>query len=280
MKKLIVFLGVLFFYSCTYIKDDKSVSNDLVLVKGGFFVNQNSNLYKRDVRVNDFYISRTEITQKEWVRVMGTNPSRYKGDDLPVEMVSWYDCIAYCIQRSKQEGLQPYYKILKDSIDEFNKSEYDTVKCVISIYPLSNGYRLPKEIEWEYAAGGGQLSKSYTYSGGNDMNTIAWYWRNCGDQFLTENWNYQILENNHGRTRPVASKTPNELGLFDMTGNVREWCEDWFENQEIPSGHFRSHRGGGWIGVEMFMKNNDRDYFEANGIGPDQGFRVCRNVGE
>lgn len=279
MNKIIptlLLINLIFFYSC---KNDKKNPQDdtFVLVKGGTFINNKSNLYQKNAFIADFYMSKTEVTQREWIAIMGDNPSKFKGENLPVETVRWYDCIEFCINKSLKDNLQPYYEIFKDSIDVYNKSEFDSVKWVIRVYPEANGYRLPTEAEWEYAASGGQLSKSYEYSGSNTIDEVAWYWRNCGDTILTEEWNYRILENNHCRTRPVGIKSPNELGLYDMTGNVREWCEDWFENHEIPYGEFRSQRGGGWIGIENYMKFNDRDYFEANGLGPDQGFRICRN---
>ncbi|AXT57199.1 formylglycine-generating enzyme family protein [Aquimarina sp. MMG015] len=280
MQKILFYfvLGVLIlFYSCVS-KDSKSHVNDnLILIKGGSFVNKKSNLYGKNVVVNDFYIGKSEVTQKEWKDIMINNPSRFKGDSLPVEMVSWYDCVEFCIKKSIKEGLLPYYKIYKDSVDEFNKSEFDSIKWLVKKNPKANGYRLPTEIEWEYAAGGGQLSKNYSYSGDDTVEEIAWYWRNSGDTILIEKWDYRRLEQNHCRTHPVSSKKPNELGLYDLTGNVREWCDDWYEDDGIPRGHFRSQRGGGWIGLELHCKNDDRGYFEADGIGPDQGFRVCRN---
>lgn len=265
-------------YSCIEKKSNKKIlSDDFILVEGGTFINKKSNLYGKNAFINDFYMSKTEVTQQGWMKVMRNNPSKFKGDNLPVEMVSWYDCVEFCIKKSEKEGLQPYYKIYEDSIDTLNKSEFDSIKWLVKINPNANGYRLPTEAEWEYTAGGGQLSKNYSYSGSNNIDEVAWFWRNSGDTILTEKWDYRILENNHCKTRPVGIKKSNELGLYDMTGNVREWCEDWFENYEITPGHFRSQRGGGWIGIEIYCKNDDRGYFEANGIGPDQGFRICRN---
>lgn len=87
-----------------------------------------------------------------------------------------------------------------------------------------------------------------------------------------------MLENNRNRTKPVGSKNPNELGLYDMSGNVREWCEDWFEDGEVSSGLVRVQRGGGWIGAEYRCESANRHSFEASGKGPDQGFRVCRSI--
>lgn len=142
----------------------------------------------------------------------------------------------------------------------------------------ANGYRLPTEAEWEYAASGGQLSKGYSFSGIDDINDVAWYWRNCGNKFLNGNWDYKILKQNNYKTHSAGQKQPNELGIYDMTGNVREWCEDWFEDYENPAGLYRSQRGSGWIGVQKYSHFYERGNFEANGIGSDQGFRLCRNI--
>ncbi|WP_299435524.1 formylglycine-generating enzyme family protein [uncultured Aquimarina sp.] len=280
MRRILLyfFVGVLYmFNSCDEEKTKRVFNDDLILVKGGTFINKESNLYQKNAHVKDFYLSKNEVTQKEWVEIMGNNPSRFKGDSLPVEMVSWYDCVEFCIRKSIKRGLLPYYKIYKDSIDKFNTSEFDKIKWLVKKNPKANGYRLPTEIEWEYASGGGQLSENYSYSGSNNINEIAWYWRNSGNTILTQNWDYNFLEKNQCRTHLVCTKQPNELGLYDMTGNVREWCDDWYEDDQIVPGQFRSQRGGGWIGVEEHCKTNDRGYFEANGVGPDQGFRISRN---
>ena len=274
MNKLSILLSAAFVVVISGCKQREP--DNLVLVKGGFFLNATSNLYKEDVTIPDFYIGKYEVTQKEWTELMGDNPSQFPGENLPVEMVTWYSCVEYCNKRSLREGLTPYYNISEDK-DPNNKMDLDSVKWTVTIDRNANGYRLPTEVEWEYAAGGGQESNSFIYSGSNDIGEVAWYWRNSGDTVLTGAWNWTMLENNHCKTKPVGRKKPNELGLYDMSGNVREWCEDWYEDSETDSGFTRVQRGGGWIGSEYRCESSNRHSFEANGKGPDQGFRVCRS---
>jgi formylglycine-generating enzyme required for sulfatase activity len=158
-----------------------------------------------------------------------------------------------------------------------NKNDIDSIKWTVTTNAESHGYRLLSEAEWEYAAGGGLMSKSYTYSGSHDIDTVAWYWKNSGDKILTGFWFWPAIENNHNKTKPVGGRQPNELGLYDMSGNVREWCGDWYEDREIHIGFVRVWRGGGWLGVENCCDPSFRGSFEASGKGPDQGFRVCRS---
>lgn len=268
---IIVMLSFVIVNGCT-----QKCKNDLVYVQGGLFTNPHSQYYGKIVIVQDFYISRYEITQEEWVDVMGTNPSMFRGDDRPVEMVSWYECIEYCNKRSIKEGLIPYYTIDKGKKDTAKRCDTDSLMYVVTIHEGANGYRLPTEIEWEYAASGGQKSRHFLYSGSDSIEEVGWYWRNSGDRYLAGMWSWSDIEKNHCSTKPVGRKKPNELGLFDMSGNVREWCWDWEKGKMEDCGG-RLWKGGGWIGVEFCCAIPFRGFFDPSGKGPDQGFRICRS---
>lgn len=250
--------------------------DNLIWIKGGTVKNEKSSFYGKDVTVPDFYMGKYEVSQKEWLEVMGSNPSQFKGSHLPVESVSWYDAVEYCNKRSMKEGFNPYYNIDKNQKDPNNQSTNDPFKWTVTINQGANGYRLPTEAEWEYAAGGGQMSKSYLYSGDDNADEVAWYWKNAGDQYLSGDWNWPLIENNHNQTKTAGLKKPNELGLYDMSGNVREWCWSWYGG--LDSGSFRVVKGGGWIGDVSSSEIAFQGKFEASGVGPDQGFRVCRDA--
>ena len=154
---------------------------------------------------NDYYIGKYEVTQALWKAVMGKNPSNFKGDNLPVEQVSWDDC--------------------QEFINKLNKI-------------TGKKFRLPTEAEWEYAARGGKKSRGYQYSGSNNLSDVAWY-----------------KDNSDSRIHTVGSKQANELGIYDMSGNVWEWCQDRWgyyssSSQTNPiganSGSDRVRRGGYW----------------------------------
>jgi formylglycine-generating enzyme required for sulfatase activity len=223
-----------------------STPANMVFVEGGTF-QMGSNDGESDekpvhqVTVSSFYIGKYEVTQKEWQEVMGSNPSNWKGDKLPVEQVSWYDAVEYCNQRSRKEGLTSCYTIDKTSKDPNNTNQNDSSKWKVSVNWSANGYRLPTEAEWEYAARGGVKSKGYKYAGSNDIGSVAWYDGNCDDI-----------------THEVGTKVANELGIFDMTGNILEWCWDWYDAgyyakssgsnpTGAASGENRVLRGGSWF---------------------------------
>jgi formylglycine-generating enzyme len=272
MKKLLIIFSItiaIFSSSCT----QKTIEN-FILVEGGIFKNAKSNYYGKDIAIPHFYIGINEVTQKEWIKIMGTNPSEFKGDNLPVEKVSWYSCLDYCNKRSLEESLKPYYTIDKVKKDPYNNNPLDTLKWVVSVNDGANGYRLPTEAEWEYAAGGGQLSKSYSFSGSNNIEKVAWYWINAGEKKLGGNWTWAAIKSNGCKTKPIASKLPNELGIYNMSGNVREWCWDWKISPPDPYG--RSCRGGGWIGSDFCCASSYRTSIRANIEASDTGFRVCR----
>jgi formylglycine-generating enzyme required for sulfatase activity len=180
---------------------------------------------RHEVRLSrSFQLSATPVTQGLYEAVMGKNPSHFKLSPAhPVERVSWYDAVRFCNALSLRCGLSPAY-----TIGEGNEPE---VLCDFS----SSGFRLPTEAEWEYAARAGQ---TFIYSGSNSADEVGWHSDNSGD-----------------RTYPVGLRNPNVWGLYDMSGNVWEWCWDWFEeypqNASVdPSGPStgsdRVFRGGSW----------------------------------
>ena len=184
----------------------------------------------------DYYIGQTEVTQALWQAVMGRNPSYFKGDNLPVELVSWDDCQTFITKLNS----------LTDS-----------------------KFRLPTEAEWEYAARGGNKSRGYKYSGSNSINEVAW----CTS-----------TTNNSG-TKPVATKAPNELGIYDMSGNVLEWCNDWYGSyssspQTNPtgasSGSYRVLRGGRWDYSARYCRVSRRYYDAPGRRDTDLGLRLAQ----
>lgn len=207
-----------------------------------------------NVAVRSFMISATEVTQREWSMVFEANPSLFRGEDLPVENVSFYDVIEFCNAKSLKDGLTPAYDYYGTQI----VCDFD-----------ADGYRLPTEAEWELAAKGG-AGRSFTrFSGSDDPDEVAWY-----------------ASNSNARTHPVGSKKPNELGIYDMSGNLYEWVWNWYTpySHRISnlfsgpdSGTDKVIRGGSWYHNETLMRNTARNYakpFVKNGY---TGFRVVRS---
>jgi len=212
------------------------------------------------VFVSSFYIDKYLVTQEEYKRVMGKNPSRWKAGKNPVEQVRWSDAVRYCNARSASEGLQPCYDL-------------QTWKCNFN----ADGYRLPTEAEWEYACRAGTKT---TYFFGNEPSKLKDY-----------GW---FKENSGAKPRPVGQKPPNPWGLYDMHGNVWEWCNDFYkvdyyhqspeENPKGPkAGETKVVRGGAWkFSAESccsgYRYNEDPGYVDAC-FGYDiYGFRCVRNA--
>lgn len=243
----------------------KADTAGMVYVEGGTFqMGSTTGEYDNErpvhgVTVGSFYIGKYEVTQAEYQVVMGENPSCFKGDRRPVECVSWYSAVEYCNRRSRAEGLTPCYR-----------GSGDDITCDWS----ADGYRLPTEAEWEYAAtAGGTADSTELYSGGSNIDDVAWYGGNSGSQ-----------------THDVGTKAPNALGIYDMSGNVWEWCWDWYDkgyysrgsaqNPTGPaSGSRRIERGGSLDFNAGYCRCAYRDSdLPGNGYG-DMGFRVVRSGG-
>jgi formylglycine-generating enzyme required for sulfatase activity len=222
---------------------EKKDAVEMVYIKGGTF-QMGGNEYDREkpihsVTLSSFYLSKYQVTQKQWTEIMGNNSSHFKGEDLPVEKVCWNDAQTFLQKLNEKTGKK---------------------------------YRLPTEAEWEYAARGGNQSQGYKYAGSSNLDEVGWYNKNSGN-----------------KTHPVGEKKPNELGLYDMSGNVWEWCEDiWHENYLgapedgtawLTDGDSRRRvlRGGSWgdddyvsrVAVRYRLDPADRYY--------DVGFRLARD---
>jgi sulfatase modifying factor 1 len=275
MRKLIILyliLSPILSISCK-----EKVIKNLIFLEGGAFKNTNSSYFEKEIVVSNFYIGKYEVSQKEWAEIMGSNPSKFNGNNLPVENVNWYDCIEYCNKRSVKEGLKQYYNINKNIKDPNNNNDLDTQKWTVTINKKANGYRLPTIIEWEYASGGGQKNiNNYIYSGSNELEKVGWFWINSGNKELkNREWNWDLIQNNNCKTKPIGIKIPNELGLYDMSGNVKEWCWEWNNiNLEVNG---RGWRGGGWAGGDFCCESSFLRYYTPDIKSSDQGLRICRS---
>jgi formylglycine-generating enzyme required for sulfatase activity len=242
--------------SATYTIGATPPPADFVFVQGGTFHNGTSN-----VTLSSFYIDKYEVTQASYQAVMWANPSYFSGNpNRPVERVSWFKAIEYCNRRSMQEGLTPCYTY-NDGTDGTNPDNWpsgwntnNNNHTNVSCNWTANGYRLPTEMEWMFAAKGGNQSQGYYYSGSNTIGYVAWYY-----------------DNSSSRTWDVGLKDPNELGTFDMSGNVSEWCWDI-----SASGSGRVFRGGSWRSSASGCSVSNRYSTGATNTISDLGFRVIR----
>ena len=259
-----------------------SFADDLVFVKGGAFKmgSPESENWRGDdetqheVKVGDFYISRYEVTQAEYKSLMNNNPSNFKGDMLPVENVSWLDAVNYCNARSRQENLTPVYTI------SGNKVTWKTD---------ADGYRLPTEAEWEYACRAGTTTPFNTENSisANEANYYGHYPYEIEENYFSQGNLTTKPGIYRGETLKVGSFKPNKLGLYDMHGNVAEWCWDIYapydlsavENPVGPSeGTRRVNRGGAWNDFAKNMRSAYRAATPQENNSFNLGFRLARGA--
>lgn len=271
-----------------------------VFVEGGTFnMGSEEEAPVHRVTLSSFVMCDHPVTQKEYLDVTGNNPSEFKGDEKPVETVSWYDAVEYCNALSKRMGLTPCYEIDKENKDPQNHCDTDDKKWSVTCNFDADGYRLPTEAEWEYAARGGKACKEYKFSGSDSVDEVAWHEDNAQgrlnhiDDEISED-EYEDFDEDEDDdddgygTQPVKTKKPNTLGIYDMSGNVYEWCWDWFgvyeeEPQVNPTVEtdpvsMRIGRGGSWLRDEDHCVVTKRDWHVPYEGCYDLGFRVVRSI--
>lgn len=275
----------------------KGVSFKMIRVQGGTFTmgatsEQGSDAYDDEkpahqVTLSTYYIGETEVTQELWKAVMGTNPSYFAPKETSAAQGS-YDAFVADAKRlnakkpgtvkipTRQEwdaAMVTTSGSLKRPVEQVSWD--DCQEFIRRLNQLTGRtFRLPTEAEWEYAARGGSKSRGYKYAGGNDINAVAWYVENAYDKGESSP--------DYG-THIVKTKQPNELGIYDMTGNVWEWCQDWYgkytdgaqSNPEGPSAaSYRVSRGGSWLSNARYCRTSLRNFYSPDLRNYDFGLRL------
>ncbi|MFZ2829606.1 MAG: SUMF1/EgtB/PvdO family nonheme iron enzyme, partial [Mesotoga infera] len=258
--------------------NDKPVQEKMVLVEKGSFTMgdtwsvgfSNEKPVHQVTLTYDFYIGKYETTFDEYDAFCETTGRSKPKDEgwgrgsRPVIKVSWNDAIAYCNWLSEKEKIPKAYDDKGNFLDKDGMITTDPSKVV--------GYRLPTEAEWEYAARGGNKSKGYKYAGSDTIDEVAWYTSNSG-----------------GKTQEVGKKAPNELGIYDMSGNVWEWCSDWYDSgyyakspttnpYNSTAGSYRVIRGGGCYYIATYARVARRFHGSPTVTDRVLGFRITRTV--
>ena len=244
-------------------KYGKTKFKDMVIINGGKYKPSFSDEEKE---VYTLEVSKYQVTQDMWIEVMGYNPSYFKGGKRPVEGISWWDALEYCNKLSEKYNLKPVYDLSKKekSILKINQLNEDSKYPSIADFRKTEGFRLPTELEWEWFAKGGEVAIqdgtfNFKYSGSKNIDEVAWYGDNSGNQ-----------------THNVGMKKTNQLGLYDCSGNVWEWCCDGVAYDESKLN--RRIRGGAWNYSSDFCDILCRNYMQSTFNINYIGFRIVRTI--
>lgn len=285
------------------IKTELENKNFVYVPQGSFVMGSTPKEYdekpSHTVKLNSFFISKYETTHKEYIEFLNNKKVEengmymdkklislkdsecsisynskgfyFKGSDIalnpdtPVIKVSWWGAIAYCNWLSEKEGISPAYDLKTGEFIDKNGNKTNDISKV-------EGYRLPTEAEWEYAAKGGSTGSNTIYAGSKKADDVAWY---------------STLDKRLEKISEVGKKAPNELGIYDMSGNVWEWCNDWYQ-EEAYSKHTESNpnintktewkvrRGGSWVNEPEFCRVENRFKHNPSSVGRALGFRVAK----
>ena len=275
LKKIIKELkGTIRKYSAKKASNIESKFENMIFVQGG---KHQPSFANEEKEVFDIEVCKYPTTQKMWTEVMENNPSEFKGDNKPIESITWWEALEFCNKLSEKYGLEPVYDLSKSREGILMIKELGGQKVYPDVANFKNteGFRLPTEVEWEWFARGGQIAIeqgtfNYTYSGSNNIDEVAWYIENSGE------------------TYNVGLKKPNQLGLYDCTGNVWEWCYDTTENIEEGKNYIykafdasnksRRLKGGSWNDISKFCAVLNREINQATDAFYAIGFRIVRTV--
>ena len=280
MRTLALALGVLALQAT--VSQAAPIEDGLVLIPGGTFTmgspeserQRQADETQHQVTVSAFYVDPHEVTQQDYQAVMVTNPSHFRGDNLPVEQVTWYDAINYCNKLSEAQGLTPAYQIDGTTVT-WNRA--------------ADGYRLLTEAEWEYAARAG--TQTVFYEGGqivaDQVNFCGSYPYLIEENYLSHQNPEVVTSTYRQETMPVDGLAPNSWGLYHMEGNVSEWCFDYYGPYDTAqstdpsgptSGSLRVNRGGGWNDFAKHVRSAYRSVTSPDTVEQNLGFRIARNA--